>query len=258
MNPSGQTVPTADDSIAIFTSASYGTYKVYCQAQGVSGPAGLDSIIVVVGKVPQLTYPLNQTICKGSCVNLNCSTSGAQGGNLLVWYLSNEGGTIEAATYGTSPFSLPYNACPNFTTNYWATAYDTSTGCSDLEKAERKSACSGFGAGRAAGRRRCSSRKVRRAPDFSGRNPRKWKFSVGSPEAMSAVTAAFAPGMGMTGTPAAMASRTSQLPGSLMAGVPASLTSAMALPAFRSWMSSVERVDSLCWWQLTVFFSISK
>ncbi len=130
IDPSGQTVPTADDSIAIFTSASYGTYKVYCQAQGVSGPAGLDSIIVVVGKVPQLTYPLNQTICKGSCVNLNCSTSGAQGGNLLVWYLSNEGGTIEAATYGTSPFSLPYNACPNFTTNYWATAYDTSTGCS--------------------------------------------------------------------------------------------------------------------------------
>ena len=59
---------------------------------------------------------------------------------------------------------------------------------------------------------------VRRAPAFSGRNPRNSNSSAGRPEAISALTAALAPGMGKTGTPAAMASRTSHEPGSLTPG----------------------------------------
>lgn len=64
------------------------------------------------------------------------------------------------------------------------------------------------------------------AARLSGRNPTNWKPWVGSPEAHSAATAAQAPGMGMTLCPAAAAAATKTAPGSLMAGTPASLTSA--------------------------------
>jgi len=75
---------------------------------------------------------------------------------------------------------------------------------------------------------------------------------VGSPEAINALSAAFAPGMGITRTPAAIASATSQLPGSLIPGIPASETMATRPPAFIVSISSVVRWRSLCWWQLTV------
>ena len=65
---------------------------------------------------------------------------------------------------------------------------------------------------------------------------------------MSALRAALAPGMGKTGTPAAMASRTSHVPGSLMPGMPASETTAMRPPALSASMSSAARSRSLCWW----------
>lgn len=67
----------------------------------------------------------------------------------------------------------------------------------------------------------CCSR-FRLAPDFGGRKPRKRKSSAGSPEATSAASAAEAPGSGMTRCPAAIAALMMRLPGSLMAGVPAS------------------------------------
>ena len=54
---------------------------------------------------------------------------------------------------------------------------------------------------------------------------------MGNPEATSALSAALAPGMGITATPAAMAWAASQLPGSLMPGIPASETTAMRPPA---------------------------
>jgi len=46
--------------------------------------------------------------------------------------------------------------------------------------------------------------------------------------------------------------------GSLMPGIPASETRAMAFPALMFWISSVARVCSLCWWQLTVGVAIWK
>ncbi len=63
-----------------------------------------------------------------------------------------------------------------------------------------------------------------------GKNPSKQKRSVGSAPIDSAAMAAQGPGIATTSTPAAAAARTSSKPGSLMAGVPASLTNAMLSP----------------------------
>jgi hypothetical protein len=76
----------------------------------------------------------------------------------------------------------------------------------------------------------------------------KWNSSEGRPEAISALRAALAPGLGMTGMPATMASRTRTEPGSLMLGVPASETTAMRAPALSSSMSLAARSRSLCSW----------
>ena len=75
---------------------------------------------------------------------------------------------------------------------------------------------------------------------------------------MRALSAALAPGMGMTGIPPAMASVTSQEPGSLMPGMPASETTAMIPPFLRASMSSSARSRSLCWWKLTVGVVMAK
>ena len=69
-----------------------------------------------------------------------------------------------------------------------------------------------------------------------------------SPLAISALMAAFAPGTGKTGTPAAMAAAAIWPPGSAMPGVPASLTTAMRAPALSAAASSVARPASLCMW----------
>ena len=79
-----------------------------------------------------------------------------------------------------------------------------------------------------------SSSAVLRWPALAGRNPWKMKRSVGRPLAMSALMAAFAPGMGKTAIPAAMAAAAICAPGSAMPGVPASLTTAIRPPAFSS------------------------
>ena len=123
---SGQISLTGADSIVIFTSAIYGSFWIYCQATDNLSNTSIDSILVIVHPNPTLTYPLNQTICKGNCTTLTCSTTT---GNLLVWYLGTEGGTILGATY-CPPNSLGINVCPTSTTTYWATSYDTTTGCS--------------------------------------------------------------------------------------------------------------------------------
>ena len=65
-------------------------------------------------------------------------------------------------------------------------------------------------------------------PSFSGRNPTNVKERASSPEPVNAVTAAVGPGIGITGSPFCMATEITFSPGSLTAGVPASLTSATA------------------------------
>ncbi|PKN58100.1 MAG: hypothetical protein CVU56_07470 [Deltaproteobacteria bacterium HGW-Deltaproteobacteria-14] len=80
-----------------------------------------------------------------------------------------------------------------------------------------------------------------------------------TPLALMAVVRALAPGIGTTGKPAAVTSRTKRWPGSLTPGVPASLTSAKRSPAssraiapaalrasvWASWRSSGARTP---WW----------
>jgi hypothetical protein len=60
------------------------------------------------------------------------------------------------------------------------------------------------------------------------------KRSVGSPDIVTAASAALAPGMTVTAMPALLASRTSFQPGSETSGVPASLTRAIAAPLLSS------------------------
>ena len=71
-----------------------------------------------------------------------------------------------------------------------------------------------------------------------GRNASKQKRLVGSPEIVSAVTHAHAPGTAVTSTPASSAILTSSSPGSLMPGMPASVITAMFLPAISISVSS--------------------
>ena len=70
-----------------------------------------------------------------------------------------------------------------------------------------------------------------RAADFGGRNPAKRNPLVGRPAALRTAAKAQAPGTGVTGSPERRQARTMRNPGSLMAGVPASLTKAIDFPA---------------------------
>ena len=67
--------------------------------------------------------------------------------------------------------------------------------------------------------------------DPVGGKPRNVNASPGSPDAESAATAAFGPGIGSTRIPASIAARISASPGSETVGVPASDTSATSSPA---------------------------
>ena len=79
-----------------------------------------------------------------------------------------------------------------------------------------------------------------------GRKPSKVNRPVGSPEAARAVMRAQGPGMDTTGAPAWAQARTSSSPGSLMAGVPASVTRAQFSPARMRWSTASPR-DSVLW-----------
>ena len=71
---------------------------------------------------------------------------------------------------------------------------------------------------------------------------------VGRPDTARALTKAQAPGMATTGIPWAAHWATSSSPGSLMAGVPASVTRAQSSPASRRAVSSAPRLSPLWRW----------
>ena len=73
----------------------------------------------------------------------------------------------------------------------------------------------------------------------------KVKLIRGQPGNYHALSAALAPGMGITLTPASMAAATSWLPGSLMPGVPAWEIPAIRPPVFES-QSIQPRADARC------------
>ena len=75
----------------------------------------------------------------------------------------------------------------------------------------------------------------------------KWNSSVGSPLAVSAATSALGPGTDSTRKPAAIAALTTRSPGSLMPGLPASVTSATFSPRRSRSMISSLRLASLNW-----------
>lgn len=83
-----------------------------------------------------------------------------------------------------------------------------------------------------------------RAALFGARNPTNKNPSLGRPETESAVAAAVGPGILVTGRSRRRHSRTSRNPGSLIAGVPASLTSIrFCPPAIRSASSPAVRAS---------------
>ncbi len=71
-------------------------------------------------------------------------------------------------------------------------------------------------------------------------------LAAARPAVDTAAIAAFAPGIGTTANPASRTARTSRAPGSLIAGVPASLTSATLRPAISIVTISSARAASLC------------
>ena len=83
------------------------------------------------------------------------------------------------------------------------------------------------------------------SPARDGRKPSNANRSVASPAMLSAAVIAEAPGTARTSMPAAAAARTRPKPGSDSSGVPASLTSAMTLPASSCCSSGSSRASSL-------------
>ena len=102
-----------------------------------------------------------------------------------------------------------------------------------------------------------SLRRVCR-PFFWGRKPSKQNFSLGSPELTRAGTNAVAPGRHSTSTPCRTHSLTSIKPGSEMAGVPASETSAMFSPPLMREAICSTVLCSLNLWCDCILFCISK
>jgi hypothetical protein len=90
-----------------------------------------------------------------------------------------------------------------------------------------------------------SANRFWRSPSLRGGNPSKQNRSVGSPETASAVVTADGPGTAVTRTPAATAAATTRKPGSLMPGMPASVTTRTFLPAVSSVTSCSARRDSI-------------
>ena len=86
---------------------------------------------------------------------------------------------------------------------------------------------------------------VKGAADLAGKNPSKQNRSVGNAAIDSAATAAQGPGIAMISMPAAAHSRTRSKPGSLMPGVPASLTNATVTPRCIRETNSGDRLSSL-------------
>ena len=70
-------------------------------------------------------------------------------------------------------------------------------------------------------------------PFLLGKNPSNIKRSDGSPDAERAVIDAEAPGMASTLHPASITARINLYAGSLIPGVPASVTTAISFPEFK-------------------------
>ena len=98
---------------------------------------------------------------------------------------------------------------------------------------------------------------MRRRTGRFGRKPSKVKWSVGRPETTRAATRADGPGITSTGIPSAMASRTRSYPGSEMAGVPASETSATLSPSRRRRRIPAPARALLYSWKTTIGVRIS-
>ncbi|SHY45590.1 Uncharacterised protein [Mycobacteroides abscessus subsp. abscessus] len=83
-----------------------------------------------------------------------------------------------------------------------------------------------------------------RAPCLRGAKPSKQKRSTGSPETASAVVTADGPGRHVIGMPCLTHAATKRYPGSLIEGIPASVTTSTSYPASRSASSGSMRLAS--------------
>eukprot|EP00962_Isochrysis_galbana_P009855 scaffold2735_cov114-Isochrysis_galbana.AAC.3 len=93
-----------------------------------------------------------------------------------------------------------------------------------------------------------SARRCLRARPERGRKPPNRKPVHAKPETDRADTAAQAPGIGTSGTPAAAQRSASTAPGSEMPGVPASLTTATVAPSVASAIIRALAASALCSW----------
>ena len=92
--------------------------------------------------------------------------------------------------------------------------------------------------------------RASRAAALVGRNPSNRNGPGASPAALTSAVTALGPGIGTTAKPASCAAATMAVPGSLIAGVPASLTSATSCPSASSASTRVAASASLCAWAL--------
>jgi len=85
-------------------------------------------------------------------------------------------------------------------------------------------------------------------PFFTGKNPSNTNLSLGNPLFTNAGTNAVAPGKHSTSILFSTHALTSKNPGSEMAGVPASLITAMDIPDFNFSTKPFTVLCSLCMW----------
>ena len=85
-----------------------------------------------------------------------------------------------------------------------------------------------------------------RSPPLRGRKPSNTNREVDKPLITSAMVSADGPGIDDTVMPASTAAFTSRSPGSLMPGVPASLTSATSIPPSSLPTTSSQASNSVC------------
>jgi len=124
-----QVFPT-NTSVVTFTANSIGTYTVVCKVtDNNTTNTASDTIIVTVNSNPDLFVGLDQKICHGNCVDLNCQTTTGDG---LIWYKNNVGGLIVDST--SMAKTLTAHVCPLVSTNYWALSYNSITGCTKAKE----------------------------------------------------------------------------------------------------------------------------
>jgi len=126
----GQLSAPLTNQTVTFTATTIGTFTVNLQVTDANSNVCNTSITINVNPLPSLftnVIPASQIICLGDCAILTASTFSA---DTLIWFEGFVGGDV--LTSGESPISD--TVCPAVTTNYYAMASFSETGCVKTKK----------------------------------------------------------------------------------------------------------------------------